>query len=235
MATYYSPKIVTDGLVTYLDANNIKCYPRAGATVTDLTGTIGNFSGNASYIDASTGFVSGASWTSGTTSILNTDTHSIFFRIRFNSNGTYPNGTTGGWEKIFTYAPSGTDRSPGVWRYPSNRIIHWRYDASNSGLDFTATAAGAYFAPGTEFSLNTWYYIGTTKNGGTATAYVNGVPLGSGAVTNPKTSGNAAIILFEGYTNPLCNIDQVSIYNRVISDAEVMQNFNAIKSRIGIS
>jgi hypothetical protein len=231
MATYYSPKIVTDGLVAYLDAANTKCYPRNGATVTDISGTIGTFSGNASYIDGNTGFVSGASWTSGTTSILNTDIHSIFFRIRFNSNVTYPNGTTGGWEKIFTYAPAGTDRSPGIWRWPSNRWIHWRYDPGNSGCDFGK--ASATLDSSNEFDLNTWYYVGVTKNGGSTIMYVNGARVGTGSVSNPKTSGNATVILMESYTNPLANIDQVKIYNRVISDGEVFQNYNAIKTRIG--
>ena len=231
MSTYYSPKIVTDGLVVYLDANNTKCYPRSGATATDISGTIGDFSGNASYIDANTGFVSGASWTSGTTSILNTDIHSIFFRIRFNSNVTYPTGTTGGWEKIFTYAPAGTDRSPGIWRYPSNRWIHWRYDPSNSGCDFGK--AGTSLDSGNEFDLNTWYYVGVTKNGGSTIMYVNGNRVGTSSVSNPKTSGNAAVVFHESYTNPLCNIDQVKIYNRAISDGEVLVNYNAIKTRIG--
>lgn len=232
MATYYSPKIVTSGLVTYLDANNTKCYPRTGATVADLTGTVGNFSGNASYINQDTGFVSGASWSSGTTSVLNTDTHSIFFKIKFNSNVTYPSGTTGNWEKIFGYAPAGTDRSPGIWRWPSNRWIHWRYDTGNSGTDFGK--ASATLDVSNEFDLNTWYYVGVSKNGANTVMYVNGKRVGTGSVTNPKVSGTAAIVLFESYTNPLCNIDQLKIYNRVITDDEVLQNYNALKTRFGL-
>lgn len=233
MATRYNSQIVKDGLVMYLDAGNPKSYQGSGAIATDLTGTVGDFTGNASYVSTTTGFVSGASWSSGTTSILNTDTHSIFFRIRFNSTVTYPNATTGGWEKIFGYAPAGTDRSPGIWRWPSNRWIHWRYDPGNSGTDFGKN--GASLDTGNEFNLNTWYYVGVTKNSGATVMYVNGNRVGTGSVSNPKTSGNATIVLFEYYTNPLCNIDQISIYNRVISDAEVMRNYNALKSRVGLT
>lgn len=229
MATYYSPNIITNGLTAYIDAGNSKCYPRTGATVTDLTGTVGNFSGNANYINSNVGFYSGASWTSGTTSILNTDVHSIFFKIKFNPNATYTNGTTGNWEKIFTYAPAGTDRSPGIWRYPSNRWIHWRYDPINSGTDFGKN--GTSLDTGNEFNLNTWYYIGLTKDGASTVVYVNGVRVGTGSVANPKTSGNAAIVLFESYTTGLCNINQIKIYNRVLSDAEVLTNFNVIRAR----
>ena len=38
MATKYSPKIITNGLVLSLDAANNKSYPRSGTTWTDLSG-----------------------------------------------------------------------------------------------------------------------------------------------------------------------------------------------------
>jgi len=232
MATYYSPKIVTDGLTLYVDSGNPKSYVGSGATWTDLGPNGLNFSGNASYISINSGAVSGASWSTSTTSILNTDVHSIFFRVKFNSNGTYPNGTTGNWEKIFTYAPSGTDRSPGIWRWPSNRWIHWRYDPVNSGCDFGK--AGTSLDTGNEFDLNTWYHVGVTKNGGATVMYVNGNRIGTGSVSNPKTAGNAAVILMESYTNPLCNLDNLMIYNKVLSDTEVATNFAVLKTRFGL-
>ena len=37
MAFNYSPKVVTDGLVLYLDAANTKSYPGSGITWTDLS------------------------------------------------------------------------------------------------------------------------------------------------------------------------------------------------------
>lgn len=232
MATYYSPKIITDGLTLCVDAGNSKSYSGAGATWYDLGPNALNFSGNASYISQNSGAVSGVYWTTASTSILNTDVHSIFFRVKFNSNGTYPNGTTGNWEKIFTYAPSGTDRSPGIWRWPSNRWIHWRYDPSNSGTDFGKN--GASLDTGNEFDLNTWYHVGVTKNGGSTVMYVNGKRVGTGSVSNPKTSGNSVVGIFESYANPLCNLDNLTIYNRVISDDEVAINFAALKSRFGL-
>lgn len=38
MATLYSPKIVTDGLVMYLDAANPRSYPRSGTAWNDISG-----------------------------------------------------------------------------------------------------------------------------------------------------------------------------------------------------
>jgi hypothetical protein len=42
MATKYSPKVVNDGLVLYLDAANTKSYPGSGATWYDLSGNDNN-------------------------------------------------------------------------------------------------------------------------------------------------------------------------------------------------
>jgi hypothetical protein len=64
--------------------------------------------------------------------------------------------------------------------------------------------------------------------------YVNGLQVGTGTVSNPKTSGTAAIIINESYTNPLNNLNCFIIYNRVLNANEVLQNYTAIKSRFGL-
>lgn len=224
--------IVQSGLVMDLNTNATLSYPGSGASWFDTSQSKLVMTGNASYISTGTnGVVSGATWSTATTDILNTDTHSIFFMIRFNSSASYPNGYTGGWEKIFGYNGGGSDRSPGIWRFPSSRYIHWRYDPNNSGCDFGPNSIGG---PGAEFNINTWYYVGVTKNGGTATSYSNGTNLGTQSVSNPKTAGTSPVYLFEYYTNPLANINNIVIYNRVLSDAEVTQNFQAVRGLYGI-
>lgn len=227
MSNADGPRINTSGLVLCLDASDGNSYTGIGNAWKDMSGNTLNASGDGGYI-SSIGVTSGVSWTTTTTSILNTDTHSVFFMLRLNPSATFPNGYTGGWEKIFTYNPSGTDRSPGVWRYPSNRLIHWRYDPGNTGVDFGKDASA------TEFSLNTWYYVGVTKNGATATAYVNGSYVNSATVANPKTSGNATVIVNEYYTYPLNNVNCVQVYDRVLTPSEIKENFNSIRSRFGI-
>lgn len=207
-------------------------YNPNGALFNDTSVNKLTFSGSATYATAGTnGASSGVAWTTDTTNALNTDTHSIFFMIRFNSSATYPNGYTGSWEKVFSYNAGGSDRTPGVWRYPSNRYLHWRYDPGNTGADFGPSNTGG---PGAEFAVNTWYYVGVTKNGATATSYSNGVNLGAQTVANPKTAGTAPLILFEYYTASLANINNLLIYNRVLSDTEVTQNFNSIRGLYGI-
>lgn len=227
MAIEYNPNIITSGLTLYLDSGNVKSYPGSGTTFYDLSGNNLNATVNASYINSSA-LLSGVSASTATTSILNTDQHSIFFMIRFEPNGTYPNGYSGSWEKIFSYNAGGSDRTPSVWRYPSSRLLHWRFDPANTGADFGLVGAS------TEFALNTWYYVGVTKIGATAYSYVNGNLTVTSTVANPKTAGNAAVILFESYTLSTAKLNCVQVYNRTLSTEEVMQNFNASKNRFGI-
>lgn len=228
MGTFYGPTTLTipntDGLVLYLDSTIKRSYPGSGSILYDVSGNQLNATVNSSYIN-STALLSGASASTATTSILNTDQHSVFFMIRFEPNGTYPNGYSGSWEKIFSYNAGGSDRAPSVWRYPSQRLLHWRFDPSNTGSDFGLVGIS------TEFSLNTWYYVGVTKNGATANSYVNGNLVVTNTVSNPKTSGNAAIILFESYTLSSAKINSIQVYNRPLSTAEVQQNYNIISNR----
>lgn len=225
-----SSGIVQSGLVLDLNTNATLSYPGSGASWYDTSPSKLVAAGSAGYISSGTsGIVSGATWSTASTDILNTNTHSIFFMIKFNGSAGYPNGYTGGWEKIFGYPAGGSDRSPGVWRYPSARYIHWRYDPNNTGIDF-----GPQGSNGIEFTINTWYYVGVTLNNGTATCYSNGVNNGTTGVSYPKTAGNSAVYLFEYYTNPLANLNNLVVYNRVLSDAEVSQNFTAVRGLYGI-
>ncbi len=229
MAIAYNPGIVTSDLGLCLDVFNSESFTGSTTTWFDISGNNLHATGSSGL--SATGLASGGSaWSTPSTSLLNTDTHSVFFTVRFNTNGTYPNGTSGNWDMLFQYAAGGSDRTPGVWRYPSNRYIHWRYDPGNSGADFGQTSLGS---GGTEFAVNTWFYIGVTKNGATATSYVNGTSLGTSTVSSPKTRGNAAITLFPYYAAP-AQIGCVQVYNNVLTAAQVEQNFNAIRRNYGI-
>lgn len=149
--------------------------------------------------------------------------------IRFNTTSAYgANGYSGSWDKIFAFNCGGSDRSPGIWRYPSERRIHWRYDPGNSGCDFYKDAAG------NQFDIDTWYYIGVTKDGGTTRMYVNGVQVGTGSVSNPKTAGTSPVYLYEYYPAGLSSMGLCQVYERVLTADEVMQNFMAVRGRYGI-
>jgi hypothetical protein len=241
---YNGPQAASGGTYSFSNGVSYHTFTSSGTFTPYLTSTRTVFDSSGNNLNAANAYVTtahggrsqygfrsnGNDVDTATTSLLNTDFHSIFMIIRFISTESYPNGSTGGWEQFFGFYGGGSDRTPGVWRYPSNRIIHWRYDPGNSGCDFLD-----YYGTGGDFALNRDYFIGVTKNGSTGTPYVDGVAVpiySGGSVSNPKTAGNSVIRMFDYYTSELMEIKGLWIYNRVLSAAEVAQNYNAIRTRL---
>jgi len=87
-------------------------------------------------------------------------------------------------------------------------------------------------------SVNTWYNITFTCNGTISILYLNGVNVGTSAnipsgwgnynYFGHLTGGVSNSEYFKGYINA------GQIYNRSLSAAEVLQNFNATKGRFGL-
>ena len=229
MINYYEGNTTTSGMVLFLDGNNIVSYPKTGTVWYDMTSS--NYS--VTNCNFQTGrnnrlslYSDGNNADIETSSILNNDYHTIEMVLMFKNTVDYPNGWTGGWEQFFGYFSGGSDRSPGVWRYPSERRIHWRYDPGNSGVDFGKNIEGD------QFDLNTYYHVLVTKNGGVAEAWVNGAFVNSNSVSFPKTSGNAVLRFFDYYSSGLMEIQVCKIYNRVLTNQEIYTNYNSLASRL---
>jgi hypothetical protein len=78
--------------------------------------------------------------------------------------------------------------------------------------------------------LNTWTHVAGTANGSVAKSYMNGVEVGSvaaGATYEGYSIPNNFIGGGHGYFNGL--IDDVRIYNRALSAAEIQAIYNATK------
>lgn len=211
------------GLGLWLDARIPASYPGTGTTWFDISGNGLNATGSSALVGGS--LSDRHPYTTATTSLLNTDTHSIFFMIQIN-------GVNASFSKLFGYEAGGSDRSPGIWRHPSTRRLHWRYDPSNTSSDFSLNSIADN--AGLEFYPYVWYYLGVVKNGATATRYVNGRAVGSSSVSATKTAGTAQIKLYPGYNDGSSRMGAVHIYNRSLSAAEVLSNFNATRGLYGI-
>jgi hypothetical protein len=93
----------------------------------------------------------------------------------------------------------------------------------------------------TSVSTNTWYYISSTwdKSTGEMKIYINGqLDATRLNVTNSIFNSNKQLSIGSedgGYVPVISkNIAQVQVYNRALSASEVLQNYNALKSRFGI-
>ena len=217
MATKYSPKMVTDGLVLSLDAANTKSYPRSGTTWTDLsgnsnTGTLTNgptFSaGNMGSIvfDGTNDYVNISSLITGNQSF---------------SWGAWINPTATGTPVLFGNVSNGLAM-----------ISYW--DSANNKVR-VGTYGNDRLTSGTAIPPSTWGYTFWTWNGTTLTSYTNGIADGTATgfsfnISNLYTTiGNS--VNSQYFTG---RIAQTLVYNRALTAAEILQNYNATKSRFGL-
>lgn len=230
MSVQFNPSIAVGGLVLHWDPANTKCYPRSGTTTTDmstsaLTGTLTNtptFSSSNQGYFAFNGLTQYVSF--GNNKIAEQQDKSCCAWIYRSASGVisivdkdYDNGgvSYGGW---------------GFWVYSSNKLALWVH--SNKDLIDTGTA----------IALNTWVhasfvYNSTTKS---VTFYYNGVSnstvtdatiVEQASDTSPLSIGSMRNVS-QGFWNG--NIASVLVYNRQLSAAEVLGNFNATRGRFGV-
>lgn len=226
---YYQGLITTNGLVLALDGANIVSYPRSGTDWYDMSGN--NYVvNNCNFQGSKNGYHS--LWSNGndadiaSSAILDNDYHTIEFLLMFKSSPSYPNGYTGGWEQFFGYYGSGSDRTPGVWRFPSARLIHWQYSPGYNGPNFGKNAANE------EFDLNKYYSVIVTKDGGTVKTYINGGLTNTVGASFPKTPGSSIVRFYDYYAADLMEIQVCRIYNRALTQDEVRVNYNSVINRI---
>ena len=225
--------IVKDGLVLYLDGSNTKSYVSGSTTWNDLTPNLNNGtlingptfnSGNGGSIvfDGTNELVQG----SGISNIT-AFTISIWFKM------TGP-GSTGGVTNTYYNSLFGINSG-------NRRILV----ATSTNVSITegrilAQMGGSnYFSDATSLTVtNSWNNVVYTFSSNVATIYINGIiqtTQSNSSVTFPDAN-----IYLGAYNNPITayamkgNISQSSIYNRSLSSSEVLQNYNATKSRFGL-
>ena len=233
MAFNYSPKVVTDCLVLYIDAANTKSYPGSGITWTDLSR-----SGNSSELKGPT-FNSG----NGGSIVFDgtNDYVEIQNQIQFDQTDPF---TLSSWVN-----------SPNVSNeliINNENILYTGYRLNinvNTNIEIgLRSSISDDIAIETLNSIrpNTWYHIvGTydgTRNVSGMKIYINGVEEDTNTISNTLTSStlsNQQTLLGirrpSSPPNPLRgNIANVQIYNRALSTIEITQNFDATKARYGL-
>ena len=223
-------EIVTTNLILHLDAGNNSSYGGSGTTWTDLSGqgnhaTLTNgpvySSSDGGYFnfDGTNDYVSE---TSGLSDSFLQGNWSISFWINFETVNT----STSTYDRPLLH--HGT-RSTRKGLHLCNRDGKFHFGLYSDDLPGTAT-----------LSTNTWYNVVFTLNNTSYAKqiYINGSlddsHTGGGAYTgtgsNSQIGGKA--LNFGRYFDG--NISIVAAYNRVLTSAEVSQNYDVIKSRYGL-
>jgi TM2 domain-containing membrane protein YozV len=240
---FTGPSILTNGLVLALDAANSKSYPGSGTTWSDLSGngnngtltngpTFNSANGGSIVFDGTNDYVN-----CGTNSsiLLSSMTISSIFSFTSYTNATHlivsrlggpaqsyrHNYFFGITENkfYFGFSQSGTGNYPLVWINTSPII--------NTIYSFTAT-----YSTSTSVAM---YLNGQVQSFSGPNTSIN--PL----ITNQVVSSEPATICSIGSGAPAqdtyysnARIYNAQIYNRVLSASEVLQNYNAQKSRFNL-
>jgi hypothetical protein len=222
MAFNYSPKVVTDGLVLYLDAANTKSIVSGSTTWNDLSrrgnnGTLTNnptfdsqnagsivFDGTNDYVIGSGVNLSGSAFTISTWIKPNQTDTRIFFSV----------GST-----------TSTRGSIHIRITNSTSILFGMY---SDDLTFTVPDL-----------LNNWSHITVSLNTDfTQSSFRNGVFINSRLAGGYFTGGSlwaAGVRLFGSLGEFFSgNISHTLVYNRALTPTEVLQNYNATKGRYGL-
>jgi len=220
------PSIVTSGLSAMLDAGYIPSYPKSGSTVYDLSGNGANGTLNGTVTWVSSGVT-------GAQSYFNFATASDSNYISSSVSQTYLDCTVV-IQPDFTLVGSST-----LAGLISNGTPASSTDASLRFANVNGTGPWGAPNPG---NTNDWASTSTTyyRNGTVSNTLVSGWNIFGGYRTNqspPFTSSFAYYLGASGYPGRgfQGKIAGVLLYNRQLSAAEQLQNYNALKSRFGLT
>lgn len=213
--------LVTSGLVLHLDAGDPASYPGTGTTWYDLSGQ-----GNDSIL------TNGPTYDTDAGGNIDFDGIDDYASA---GDASLPIGTTAGtlsaWARtettagntawIFAYGYPGTGLARFIGRLGSTFYF--------GGYNDDLTALGV--------PLNTWFNITGVYDGFAASLYINGILVTGPTAKSWNTVSSDTVVgrqVGGGGEYWQGGISQVLIYDRALSDGEIVQNFNTLCNRHGL-
>lgn len=256
MATSYSPKIVTDGLVVYLDAGNPKSYPRTGSSWVNVADT----NMTASIFDAT---FSGSNVV-GTFNFDEVNDYVLISsgspNLNIGTNHTWvwwmkkPDTVGNAFQYIYSHNTFATANSCVIFFGENSNgqgntsRLYWTYSDTYAGGN---ADVASYTSQEVTSSIadNRWHMVTLVKFGWNAANHVLYVD-DNIKFTNILSDGNGSIITKCNPTGPLnlfrrsdANVDRywkgdigtfMMYKDKALTEEEVRQNFNATRGRFGV-
>jgi hypothetical protein len=229
MAYHNGPKIITEGLVFYLDAGNTRSYPGSGTIWSSLIN--GEVSGS---------FVNDPTFNSANLGSIVFDGVNDYVNCGSNTITSFPTDFTVHTWVYPTSAPAASSfivsrRSAAtfvnnyqVFLNPSLLIV----------LQINNNAGGAVQVFSGSAPLNKWTCVTAVKSGSNMLVYDDTVLVASGSAPGGTiTDTNAPLRIGQNHdlNAPFVGrISNVMLYNRALSQEEILRNFNAHRSRFGV-
>jgi hypothetical protein len=239
MSYHNGPRIVTDGLVLYLDAGNSKSYPGTGTVWNDLSGNNNNGT-----------LTNGPTFSSANKGSIVFDGTNDFVVENDPSTLRNQNFTVSIWINpgtqiqpiisIIDFDHAGSPLQGWVLQSEDATTNRYFYLSYYTGSSFQPTGGGGIGAgKGIQLTTAVWQNITYTKSGTSMLGYKNGTQTYTGTANNANVNyvssrnmriGNC-VTISRPYNG---NISQVAIYNRSLTTTEILQNYNATKGRYSL-
>jgi len=227
MALAHSPKIVTDGLVLCLDAADPKSYPGSGTAWTDRSGNGSNGT-----------LTNGPTFDSTNGGSIDFDGTNDYIAISHDSSQSFSGDfsieavikSEGSNANCIIQKGSGNDYFQEYWllqdmRGNNNQFIFIMAQSGNSNATYLNTSS--------ILSLNTYYHVVVTVSGSTSKIFVDGEQKATGSISSRSQSTADLRIGWrvDGFAATNGKIPITKLYNKALTAAEVLQNYNATKGR----
>jgi hypothetical protein len=172
--------------------------------------------------------------------------------LNFDGTGSYANISTFviptssfSCESFFQWADIGASRGSIFslnYNFPtSGYLIRQRDDSSGKLVIWSDNGTETSIFSTTSLTANTWNHIVVVQSSGTCFIYINGVLDSSQALQNPVLNQSYPVLLGTRAVSGASagaylkgKIAVGKIYNRALSASEVLQNYNALKSRFNL-
>lgn len=224
MAFSYSPRIVTDGLVLYLDAANSRSYVSGSTNWTDLSrsGNNGTLTNSPTFNNSNVGNI----LFDGTDDYVNIGTQNLGITRDFTIS-FWANITKNGVVEIFNKGYNIPDYGIYLAKLTSNKLTLQSF-SPNMNLE-TNTIITSGISNYTAVRINTncyWYINGVQDN----TQVITSANITQSNLKQWRIGSNFDVVrpTFGG------NIYSFSVYNKGLTQTEVLQNYNATKTRFGL-
>jgi hypothetical protein len=234
MAFNFSPRAVTEGLIFAVDGANQRSYVSSDTVWKDLSQT----AKDVTLINTPTYKTeNGGSFDFNHSSFEYGDTNYNF--------GNLSNWTVEAWAKIGA-SLTGKVTTIVTNQYNLSTDLNFSLGTNNAPITYNLVAGffnGAWRnTTGHQPPLNTWFQIVGSYDGNTIRQYHNGILTSSLNYTGISRSGGSVRIAarWDDLTQTTSNyfsgsVGVVKIYNRTLTDTQVLQNYNALKGRFGLT
>ena len=215
MGVKSGPRIVKEGLVFDIDAAVLNSYSGSGLTANGLVAGLG------------VTLVNGVGFGSTNNGYFIFDGSNDYLNAGNDTNIQISSGTISAWTR--SSSPGGGFRGIVAKQFAYGMFYT---DSVLVAYDWQAAATRT---TGLNIADGTWKNVVLTFSGGTGNVYLNGTSVLN---TTYNISNNSYNLFIGAEANAnqyaACNIAQVLIYNRVLSNQEILQNYNATKRRYGL-